>query len=386
MSLRRARERDRERINDIRRQAFNQQSEEWRERNALIPIDSQRVWEQDGRIVAACTVREFGHFLGGNSVGCAGISGVVVAAEARGQRIAERLVGSTLIEYRSETPISSLFPATVPLYRRLGYEYGFVFTEHSAPIAEFPRFKDVIPLEPFSNDDLEEVAAAYRSYASKHNGLIDRPEKFWDERLLRPFAGTPLYAYIVREEDRITGLIVYTQEDGFDIRLQIKDMFYTTSRAARSLLTFIARYDSLGKNARWHSAPVEPLQVLFREQPIEVKWRMNAMVRVLDVQAALQARGYDDEASGSVTFEVHDDLIPENHGPWSLRLESGKAFVEPAEKAAAKLSVNALSAIYTGFLKPATARTLGLLDASDADVRGLEGIFEGPTPWLTDFF
>ncbi|GAC1415998.1 MAG: hypothetical protein NVSMB57_11400 [Actinomycetota bacterium] len=233
---------------------------------------------------------------------------------------------------------------------------------------------------------LTEVQAAYARYASSHNGMLDRPADFWTLRTLKPFGDATVYRYLVRENGVVTGWIVYTQEDGFNIRLQIRDLVATTPAAGRALVTFIARHHSLGNEAEWYGPPVEPLSFLFSEASVEIKEHMPMMVRLLDVPAALESRGYRDDVAQEVSFGVADSIFADNRGPWRLRVECGKASVEPVDNASMSLSINALSAIYTGFLSPSAAASVGMLSGPDPEIRRLESIFGGETPWITDYF
>jgi len=110
------------------------------------------------------------------------------------------------------------------------------------------------------------------------------------------------------------------------------------------------------------------------------------MFRLLDVSAALDARGYRDDIAHVVSLAVEDELLPENRGPWRVAVEGGKASVESVDNATMTIPIGTLSAIYTGFLSPSAARAVGLLEAGESEIRALEGIFGGPAPWLTDFF
>ena len=60
--------------------------------------------------------------------------------------------------------------------------------------------------------------------------------------------------------------------------------------------------------------PMDPLLLLMREQDYQVKLLFHWMLRVLDVPAALEARGYPAGVSGTLHLEVEDELFPENRG------------------------------------------------------------------------
>src|SRR5687767_15868830 len=121
---------ERELVLDLWQQAFNAP----RGRIQASPAEDIRVAVVDGTTAAALRIYRFGHFFGGRSVPAVGIGGVATAAHARGKGLAETLVTETLRELRGAGfAISTLYPATVPLYRRCGYEYAGFRMHYRAP-------------------------------------------------------------------------------------------------------------------------------------------------------------------------------------------------------------------------------------------------------------
>ena len=70
-------------------------------------------------------------------------------------------------------------------------------------------------------------------------------------------------------------------------------------------------------------------------------------LRILDVPAALTARGYNTD--GELVLEVTDDVLPEVGGRWRLSVRDGSAQVSPVEAAAdLRLDITDLGAVYLG--------------------------------------
>ncbi|MGH2830138.1 MAG: GNAT family N-acetyltransferase [Actinomycetota bacterium] len=383
MTVRPMREDDREQVLALLQHAFNQPA--WMvERARTWPIDDFRVRVQDGQILATTAIRRFAHFFGGRSIPCAGISGVTVAAHARGGRMAEAHVAECMREARETMPISALWPATVPLYRRLGYEYGLQRFQYKSPIRSLPRREGTV--EPWDDKDLHDVALAYRDYARRFNGMMDRPDTWWQMRILPTFGDSAVHRYLVREAGQVTGSIVYTQEEPFHFDIEARDLFATTPVALRSLLAFVSRFGSMGRNFLWYGPPSEPIGLLLGEEHFEVAERGHMMFRLLDLPKAIEARGYPAHVRSSVTILAEDALFPENSGPWRIAVSAGEGAAEGAGSAEIRTDSRTLAAIYTGFLAPSEARRIGLLDGPDAAVDALAAIFAGPDPWTADFF
>jgi len=375
---------DRDAFVALLRQSFNQ-SPPYVARMREAPIDGYRVAEIDGALVACAGSLPVGHYFGGVAVGCAGVSGVVVAPHVRGGRIAEAIVESILREQRPSAPLSSLYPATVPIYRRLGYEFGAIRCTYRVPMHRLTRFDDPLPVEPWNDDALDEVVDAHCAWAAEQHGVMERSTAYW-ERLCNQLGDDPVYRVLVREDGRVTGSLIYHQENGFHMDLVSHDFFWRTPAAARSLITFVARHHSLGRDFVWSGPSTDPLLFHSAEYKIREKERWHLMLRLLDVPAAIAARGYAAAIDAAVTVEVRDELFPENAGPWRIAVTGGKAEVEPAQQAEIAVGVGTLASLYSGLITPADARRSGLLDGSAGAADRLAAVFTGPAPWTPDFF
>jgi predicted acetyltransferase len=388
ITVRAMREEERDVVRLLHRRSFNV-PHDLHARLPQPPAENVRVAEEEGRITGALRFHAIAHFFGGRAVPSAGIGGVVVEPEARGRRTAERLVLSTLKELRGRGMVtSSLYPATVPVYRRCGYEYGAFRVEYRTPLRLLPRAAGP-EAEPWTDDDLEEISGVYRSWASGRNGVVDRPAEWWS-RVLTNVEEGEVYRVCVREAGRITGYLVYTQEKRKDsdwrFDLDARDMVWTTPASVSALLTFAGRHRSNAEDLIWVGPPNDPLANMLPEQDANHEAWFRPMLRLVDVPGAFEARGYPPSLETSVELRVEDPQIEENAGGWRLDVSGGAAKVSPASAPRATVDVGALAAIFSGMLGAADARRLGRLEASDDDVVALEELFAGPLPWVNDWF
>jgi predicted acetyltransferase len=85
--------------------------------------DNMRVIRTGSTVVGTGVRVPMGHYFGGNSVPVVGIAGIAVAPHARGHGVARSMMLGLLNEIRDEgVALSSLYPATTYLYRRVGFE------------------------------------------------------------------------------------------------------------------------------------------------------------------------------------------------------------------------------------------------------------------------
>jgi predicted acetyltransferase len=152
------------------------------------------------------------------------------------------------------------------------------------------------------------------------------------------------------------------------------------------LLGYFRGYRGIGQWVEWAGPPNDPISFLLPEQKLETSFSYRWMVRLLDVRAALEARGYP-QVDAEALFAVEDPMFPENAGPWSLRVAGGKASVERVETAAPRpIPIGVLSSMFTGHLRAPDAVRLGFLDADDPAVPAFSRSFDGPDPWCPFFF
>jgi len=380
---------ERERVLELKEQAFNVSVARQKKGNPF-PAENARVAIVDGDVAGTLTIFRFGHFFGGRSVPSVGIGGVAVAAHARGRRVAETLMTETLRELRDQDfAISMLYPATVPLYRRCGYEFAAFRFHYRSPLEALPR-ADATPVVEWEESALDEIADCYRSFASTMSGPVDRPDWFWPKRVLHVSDDQPVRRYCVRESGRITGYTVYTQEKAGDLpygfNIDCRDLVWTTPASAAALLGFFGRHRSTGDQLMWAGPSNDTLAHLLPEQDVYYDSWFRQMLRLIDVPAAFEARGYPTPLDAAVELQVEDPAFGWNDAGWRIETSGGTAKVSPASSAEARVDVRTLASMFSGFLSARDARRLGRLVATDDEIASLDAMLAGPPPWINDWF
>src|SRR3954467_1083607 len=81
-----------------------------------------RVMRRNGAAVACLGLLDMRQYFGGGGVPCRGIAAVAVEPGERGRGTATRMMAAMLEETRAAgIPISTLYPATLPIYAKVGY-------------------------------------------------------------------------------------------------------------------------------------------------------------------------------------------------------------------------------------------------------------------------
>jgi predicted acetyltransferase len=125
----------------------------------------------------------------------------------------------------------------------------------------------------------------------------------------------------------------------------------------------------------------EPFAAAFEEPVHFVEpssfWN-GIMLRVVDVQRAVEARPALPQASGwAVTIALTDDAAPWNAGTWRVEASEGRMSAERTDTAPElEMDARALAPIYNGFTKPADAVRVGQVRArSDEAVAAATELF-----------
>ena len=121
--------------------------DQWRRSTAEVIEQGRCLGAFDGgRLVGSAVIQDMRQWWCGRAVPMAGISSVQVAPEDRGRGIARRLMAAVLDEVAARSyPLSVLYPATMPLYRSLGWELAGVRDTALIPARSL---RDLAPPDP----------------------------------------------------------------------------------------------------------------------------------------------------------------------------------------------------------------------------------------------
>jgi predicted acetyltransferase len=348
-----------------------------------------RVLQRDRRVIGGLITVPMGQHFGGRSVPMVGIAGVGITPDARGSGVATTLMAETLRDARRNGfAISTLYPATVPLYAGVGYARGGARYEIKiAPQAAATRSRK-LPLARVESGDDPDVRSVYARFAATRNGFLDRGPYVWG-RLFKPRKGA-VETFKATGERGCEGYVVLKHQmgDGVAIASEVlaNDFVATTREAAERLLDLMAGYGSIATGVRWWGAAPDLLTSVLADRRHEIRATDYWMLRIVDVERALTARGYPRLVEASLELEVVDELVPENAGRYQLRVRDGAATIARGGQGTTKVDIRGLASLFTGFHDARTLRDLGQLDADESSLERADAIFAGRAPAMSDFF
>jgi len=291
-----------------------------------------------------------------------GLTAVTVNATHRRRGLLSQMLTASLAEAKDlGRPLSILIAAEWPIYGRFGYapatrttEYTYLPRNRGAAVPATGRGE----VRQVHRTEIADVAADIFERSRTRAGQIDRDGDWWKRRL-----GTDGYQvvnhgkapnYVVRYgPDGPDGLLWWSATRDFDLNgdlgaISVGDLIAASDDAYQDLWAYLSGIDV-----------VSEIKLTFRPEDEPARWLMtdgralretyrgdHLWVRLLDVPAALSARGYahDDR----VVLEVVDDDIG-RYGQGRFVLDSGMGTCAPTtESADVELSQRALASIYLG--------------------------------------
>jgi GNAT superfamily N-acetyltransferase len=354
----------------------------------------------------------------GRAIPCAGVASVKVAPEYRGGGIGRRLMTALLDAVADRGyPLSALYPATMPIYRSLGWELAGGKYEATIPARSLRTFvppdaaaqaggalaggpgafgtgvAGAQAAEPEirradSGDTAEVIAVIGRA----HQAARDAGPLTWDEGPAGQWLSRPdLYSYLAGDD----GFAAYRWSGEGHANLLVERVHAATPQALRALWSVIASNSSVARTVTALTAPNDPFWWLTAERDATITKRSMWMLRVVDGPAAIAARGFPPAVSVSVPVEIHDRARPANSGHWQLTVADGKgALIENGAVGSGEPSASALpltvgarglAALYAG--TPVAALRLSGLASGGApdDDAALDAAFAA-TPYMVDDF
>jgi predicted acetyltransferase len=358
-------------------------------------LEELRVLEEDGRNVGLLLARSHRVFWGGRPVPAGQVSGLSIGAGYRGRGAGGELIRAYLAEaHERGVAISTLFPATVHLYRRAGYEYGGTWTLYEAAARHLPvAWPDGYRATIARVDDPSPFQERFARVAPWRSGQVERDADWWLHSILSDRGDGPPEAYLIDGPDGPDGWAVlklteHASWQEVTTRVRVVDWGACTPGGWRSLLALAAGFSSLAATVEWKGPEPEPLVLLLREQDLRQLRQFRWMVRVVDVPAAFAGRGYPAEARGRLIVEVRDDVCPWVDGTWCIEVNEGEGKAARVDATAdVRTTASGLAALFAGYVDARHLAQAGLVSGlGEPDLEFLRAVHAGPAPWSPDFY
>ncbi|OLR90307.1 hypothetical protein BJP25_02805 [Actinokineospora bangkokensis] len=340
------------------------------------------VAELGGAVVGFTRVWAFRQFFGGRAVPCGGVASVAVAPHARGRGVASALLDDALVGMREAgQAVSALFPYVKRPYRARGWEHAGALERVRVPLAELRVPRVDVEVRPGTAADLAGAQDAYLRTARDIDGMFDRTTPgFTVERALAEDVFT-----VAVDGSGVRGYLVARRPDGSTV--DVLDLVADDVDTAHALLGQVASWAGYTPEAGLRVLDPALLDLVLPSSVTRGAHVETWMLRVVDLPAAVAARGWPHAPDLAVDVEVVDEHAPWQAGRWRLTAEGGQVRAERGGEGSVRLLARALGPWFAGAASSGQLRRSGLLDGDAEAARALDRLVGGPgLPRLADAF
>lgn len=333
---------------------------------ASVGLENMRVLRDGGRAVASLAMLPLGLWFGGRRVPAVGIGNVAVLPHYRGQSLARQLLDHVAVERAAlGDAFLILYSATLPVYRRAGFEpSGWRFRWTADPEA-FAGAKAPPPMIMSDDEAFGAIRALQTEAGRRSAGMVDRSETLWG-RKAQPYR-MKVDPYVLPGRDGAPG--GYALLHHKDLRvLEVKDWAALDLTAAAGIAALIASTRSTTVQVTWDGGPDDALQRVMDVQSAAVEHVRQWMLRPIAPARALETRGFATAVNLTIAVEGFAPVALGAGGPLLSCL--GRGF----------------GPLFTGQRTAEELAALGLVQGDAGALALATAAFAGPTPWMTDEF
>ncbi len=363
-----------------------------------------------GRMLAAAQYHDMIQWWHGRPVPMAGVANVMVAPEERGRGAGRTLMRALLglIGDRGY-PVSALYPATMALYRSLGWEIAGSMSRLAIPshaLRSLVTPDAALPVDDLSPDGLlpggppllaappagpapalrrvgpGDAAEVLAVTGRAHQDLRDCGPNTRDEPSVARWLGDEhRFAYLAPD-----GFLAYRWQQGND-ELLVERAVAGSAAATRALWGVVASHSSIAQTVRAAAAPADPVQWLTTDPEVRLTARKPWMLRVVDAAAAVAARGFPAGVGLTAAVRLADPDRPAQDGWWTLDVGGGSGTLTPASPGPGTLALGprGFAALYAG-IPLATLRRAGLAGGGDPGADAALDAAFGADAFMLEFF
>ena len=183
----------------------------------------------------------------------------------------------------------------------------------------------------------------------------------------------------------MTGFASWERGSGYgaDARLEVPDLIGRNADATTALLASIGSWGAVTPTVSIRLARPDPAWWAVPAGAAKVRSTDPWMTRVIDVQAAVAARGWPSYSEVEVDLEITDELCPWNSGRWTLAVSGGRGELRPGGAGGVRLGARGLGVLFAGGASVEMLARGGLVEG---DVGRLAPLSAGPAPATLNYF
>lgn len=312
------------------------------------------------------------------------VTSVCTYPEYTGHGLMKRLMQKSLEHMRRKNQsLALLFPYSIPLYRKMGWEIisnKITYTVKDRQIPAKASAPGYVRRVDWEHEDFRNL---HTQFASVTHGCLFRNSLAWEEYWRWDEDDTAVAIYYDINE-KPCGYMVYLIKN--DI-MHIKEMIYLTREAQAGLWEFIRAHDSMIDEVRGSSYASEPIAFELDDGDIRETIRPYIMGRIVDVKQFFQKYRCNPTADDAeITFEIADSFLAWNNRSVTIHFHRGECSIaEGAAHHRAKLSIATLTTFLLGYKTAAKLCWMGRIEADEDTIQLLDDVIPHIMPNISDY-
>lgn len=236
-----------------------------------------------------------------------------------------------------------------------------------------------------SPDDWQALDRVHEAYRQRYSIGVARSPDYW-QWILRDVRGDPYRIAGWRVDGQLRGYIVYKLQFDPPTFTEV-DMGYVDTETFRHLLYYVSGHETEAKHAQFQGPETGRVYDIASAGAVSCEIRPETVLRVTDVQAALETPTYPTD--DVITVAVTDRLLDRNDDTFELSVTDGVGECTPTTETEpdVETSVAALARLVAGYRPVETlCETTDLSVASESVASRLSALFPERQSFLRDDF
>ena len=313
------------------------------------------------------------------------VTSVSTYPEYSGKGIIRRLMKQSFTRMRNnKQSMALLYPYSIPLYRRFGWEIISNKISYSVKDRQIPEGRKADGYVRRVGWDNADFMNLHGQFARQNHGCLLRNALAWEE-YWRWDEDDTMVAVYYSEDDRPLGYMVYLIKE--DI-MHIKEMIYLNREAQKGLWQYIHAHDSMIDEVRGNTYFNEPIAFDMADGDIKEMIKPYIMGRIVDVEQFIeQYRCDDSEKDVCIAFEIQDEFLEWNNKTFRILFDEGRCSITDREpEYHVSMSIATLTALLLGYKSPAQLARLERIEGDQEAIERLEDVLLREMPYISDYF
>lgn len=311
------------------------------------------------------------------------VTSVSTYPEYSGKGIMSRLMRQSLLRmHKKKQSLALLYPYSIPLYRKFGWEIISNKISYSVRDSQLPEHHATDGFVHRVDWDNADFMNLHTQFAQQTHGCLFRNALAWEEYWRWDEDDTTVAVYY-NTDDQPMGYMVYLIKG--DV-MHVKEMIYLNRDAQKGLWDYICAHESMIDEVRGNTYFGEPIAFDMDDGDIKESIRPYIMGRIVDVEQFLADYRTDPAHSACIALKIEDSLLGWNNRTFTCNFENGTCSptTQPPQFTV-RMTVNTLTTLLLGYKTAAQLYRLERISGSPEAVAALDMVLLHQMPYISDY-